>query len=804
MQFSENWLRTLVDPPLGTAELAHLLTMSGLEVEDCRAVAPAFSGVVVGKVLKVEKHPNADKLKVCQVDVGAAKPLGIVCGAPNVVEGMKVPCALVGARLPGPDSGIPLEIKAATVRGTESRGMLCSARELGLSQDHTGLLNLNEDAAIGSDVRDVLTLDDKLFTIKLTPNRADCLSVLGIAREVAATTREPLRRPSAPAIAAASKAVFPVKISATDGCGRFTGRVIRGVDATASSPQWMKQRLERAGQRPISALVDVTNYVMLELGRPLHVYDFDKLEGGIDVRFGRKGEKLKLLNEQTVELDESVLAITDARGPIGLAGIMGGDSTKADLETRNVFLEAAFFFPDAIAGRARRYNLASDASHRFERGVDFDNNIEGIERATALILEICGGEAGPTVDSVAKLPQRHAVSMRVLRAQKIIGVQIAAEEMADIFTRLGFMPRRQGSGDEECFVVTPPSYRFDIEIEEDLIEEVARLYGFERIPANPPLAMASMRPLPEGRRTLHDLRERLAASDYQEVINYSFVEAKWETDFAANADPIRLLNPIASQLAVMRSTLIGGLVANVRYNLNRKIDRVRVFEIGRAFLRDASVADGDLDVKGIRQPVRIAAAAFGTADEEQWGIASRNVDFFDIKHDVEVLCMPALLSVKSAPHPALHPGRSARVLLDKAEIGWIGELHPRLQREYELPAPLVLFELDVPPLLTVGLPRYREVSKFPPVRRDLAYIFDEKAPVDSILDGLNRAKVAIVDSISVFDVYRGKGIENGKKGLAFRVLLQDTQKTLTDAEVDEALAGLRRVLEQEYGAKLRQ
>jgi len=804
MQFSENWLRTLVDPKLATPELAHLLTMSGLEVEDCREVSPAFTGVVVGKVLGVENHPNADKLKVCQVDVGGAQALGIVCGAPNVVQGMKVPCALVGARLPGASPDQLFEIKAATMRGIESRGMLCSARELGLSDDHGGLLNLRADAPIGGDVREVLALDDRILTIKLTPNRADCLSVLGVAREVAALTRASLRPPQISAVPAQSKAVFPVKISAADGCGRFSGRVIRNVNAKASSPEWMRQRLERAGQRSISALVDITNYVMLELGRPLHVYDLDKLSGGIDVRFGRNGEKLMLLNEQIVELDESVLAITDASGPIGLAGIMGGNSTKAGLDTRNVFLEAAFFFPQAIAGRARRYNFTSDASHRFERGVDFENSIEGIERATALVLEICAGEPGPVVDTVAKLPQRHPVKIRVSRARKIIGVQIASDEMADIFRRLGFVARREGGGADEFFVVTPPSYRFDIETEEDLIEEVARLYGFERIPANPPLAVANMRALPERRRSLHDLRERLAAAGYQEVINYSFVEEEWEKDFAGNAQPIRLLNPIASQLAVMRSNLIGCLVANVRYNLNRKLDRVRIFEVGRAFLRDVSIPDGDLDVAGVCQPMRIAAAAFGAADDEQWGITDRSVDFFDLKNDIEVLLAPALVRFEPAPHPAMHPGRSACVLLDGSEIGWIGELHPRLQRKYELPAPVILFEMDAEPLLARSLPQYVEVSKFPLVHRDLAIIVDEKIAVQSILDGLRHSKPPIVDAISVFDVYRGKGIEIGKKGLAFRVLLQDTQKTLTDAEVDAALAGLLRVLEQEYGAKRRQ
>lgn len=803
MQFSERWLRTLVDPDISTEALSHLLTMSGLEVEECRDVAPAFSKVVVGEVRKVGKHPNADKLKVCEVDAGTGSLLNIVCGAPNVAEGMKVPCALVGAVLPMAD-GKRLEIKAATMRGVESSGMLCSARELGLSEDHSGLLALDPAAKPGTDVRDVLALDDRIFVIKLTPNRADCLSVLGIAREVAALTGKKLTPPATSPVPAGSEIVFPVKISAPAGCGRFTGRVIRNVNANAPTPEWMKQRLERAGQRSISALVDVTNYVMLELGRPLHVYDLDKLSGGIDVRFGRAGEKLKLLNEQTVDLDESVLAITDSSGPIGLAGIMGGDSTKADLETRNVFLEAAFFFPDAIAGRARRYNFSSDASHRFERGVDFQNNVPGIERATALILEICGGEPGPVLDTVAKLPERPAVRVRVARAAKILGVRVSAQEIAGYFARLGLTAREDGKGGDTAFLVTPPSFRFDIAIEEDLVEEIARLYGFERIPANPPVARAAMRSNPEQRRSLHDLRAVLAASDYQEVVNYSFVEEAWEKDFAGNVDPIRLLNPIASQLAVMRSSLIGGLVANIRYNLNRKQDRVRVFEIGRGFLRDAARKESDLDVAGIRQPTRIAGAAFGDANGEQWGASARGVDYFDVKRDVELLLVPAHARFEAAPHPALHPGRSARVVLGGREIGWVGELHPGLQRKYELPAAVVLFELEAEPLLAQQLPKYAEIPKFPSVRRDLAVIFDESVVVQSILDALEQEKAPIVEAISVFDVYRGKGIDNGKKGLAFRVLLQDTQKTLTDAEVDAAMAELLQVLEKRLGGKRRQ
>jgi phenylalanyl-tRNA synthetase beta chain len=804
MQFSEQWLRTLVDPPLATDALAHLLTMSGLEVEQVASVAPPFTGVVVGRVLSVEKHPNADKLTVCRVDVGSGQPLAIVCGAPNVVAGMQAPCALIGARLPGASAERPIEIRATPMRGVESRGMLCSARELGLSEDHGGLLVMAADLEPGSDVRKALALDDKVLTIKLTPNRADCLSVLGVAREVAALTAATLNPPHLHPVSAANDARFPIRISDARGCGRFTGRVIRNVNAKAPTPDWMKQRLERAGQRSISALVDVTNYVMLEMGRPLHVYDLDKLSGGIDVRFGRKGEKLTLLNEQLVEIDDSVLVITDASGPIGLAGIMGGDSTRAELETRNVLLEAAFFFPDAIAGRARRFNFVSDASHRFERGVDFNNNVDGIERATRLILDICGGEPGPVDDTVAQLPQRSLVRMRVARARKIIGVPVAAQDMADIFRRLNFAFRREGAGADEAFVVTPPSYRFDIEIEEDLIEEVARVYGFERIPARPPVAPSTMLPVPQSRRSLHDLRSQMAAAEYQEVVNYSFVDAAWEADFAGNAEPIRLLNPIAGQMTVMRSSLIGGLVANVAYNLKRKLERVRAFEVGRAFVRDPAVVDGETDVTGIRQPVRVAAVAYGSAVEEQWGVPPRDVDFYDVKNDMEALISPGRVRLEPVAHPALHPGRGARVIVDDAVIGWIGELHPKWQKKYELPGPLVAFEIDAAPLLRLPSSQYREVSKFPLVRRDLAVTVDEATPVQSLLDGLLRAKPPIVHDLRVFDVYRGKGIEKGEKGLAFRVLLQDTQKTLTDAEVDAAMVALRKILEQEFGAKLRQ
>jgi len=803
MQFSERWLRTLVDPPMGSEDLAHLLTMSGLEVEACDPVAPPFSRVVVGHVRSVEKHPNADRLNVCGVDAGTGETLQVVCGAPNVVAGMKVPCALIGASLPGESPDEPFEIRATSMRGVESRGMLCSARELGLSADHSGLLQLPSDAPVGRDLREVLALDDRLFTLKLTPNRADCLSILGVAREVAALTRSALKTPAIAPVAPANKAVFPVEIADREGCGRFTGRVIRNVNAEAATPAWMRERLERSGQRPISALVDVTNYVMLELGRPLHVYDLDKLAGGIEVRFGRKGERLKLLNEQVVEVDETVLCITDRSGPIGLAGLMGGDSTKAGPATRNIFLESAFFFPDAVAGRARRYNLTSDAAHRFERGVDFDNNVRGIERATGLILEICGGEPGPTVDTVATLPVRRPVRMRAARAHKVIGVPIPVAEMADIFTRLGLSHTRESAADGEFYLVSPPSFRFDIEIEEDLIEEVARVYGFERIPARPPLTLATMRPQPEGRRSPHALRQQLAAGDYQEVINFGFVDPQWEADFAGEAHTIGVVNPIASQLAVMRTTLIGGLVSNVRYNLGRKLNRIRVFELARVYLRDTAAKEGDLEVAGVRQPMRVGALAYGPALEEQWGVPARHVDFYDLKADVESLLAPRAAKFKSATHPALHPGRAARVLLEGREIGWLGELHPRWQQKYELPGPAVLFELDVEPLAEGDIPRYQEISRFPPVIRDRALIVDEGVSSAALLEEMERARPPLVQEIRLFDVFHGESLGRGKKSLAFRVVMQDTAKTLTDAEADAAMARLTELLAAKFGAKLR-
>ena len=809
MQFPESWLRAFVDPQLTTEELSHALTMAGLEVESLRPAAPPTSKIVVGRVLEVVKHPDADKLNVCQVDAGTGATLNIVCGAPNVAPGIKVPVALVGAQLPpAEEGGAPFAIKLSKLRGVESQGMLCSARELKLSEDHSGLLILPDDTPVGQDIRETLNLDDAIFEIKLTPNKADCLSVFGVARETSAITGAPLKPLAIEPVKAELDETLPVTIEAPDLCGRFSGRVIRGVDARAKTPQWMVERLERSGQRSISALVDISNYVMLELGRPSHVFDLDKIHRRIEVRWGRRGESLELLNGNTIELDEAVGVISDDRQVESLAGIMGGERTSVTLDTTNIYLEAAFWWPDSIRGRARRYNFSTDAAHRFERGVDYATTVEHIEYITRLILDICGGKAGPVDDQSVNVPKRNAVTMRVARAQRIIGVPIPADEMARIFERLGLAFEFDG----ERFSVTPPSYRFDIEIEEDLIEEVARIYGFEKIPARPPMAANAMRATNETRRSIHTIRHALAARDYAETVNFSFVDESWERDFAGNENPVRLVNPIASQMSVMRTTLIGSLVNVLRHNLNRRAERIRVFEVGRVFERDPAQAASEYVVEGYAQPKRIGALAYGPVAEEQWGLAARQVDFFDVKADVEALFAPRVARFVKVEHPALHPGRSARIELDGDPVGFIGELHPRWMRQYDLPQAPIVFELDAEAVMARALPVPAEVSKFPPVRRDIAVVVDQKIEAQALLDEMQKAldegAGKFVQRVALFDEFRAKSNTSGglaahEKSLAFRVTLQDTGGTLQDETVDATVKALVDRLARVYGARLR-
>jgi phenylalanyl-tRNA synthetase beta chain len=807
MQFPESWLREFCDPPLSTAQLADLLTMSGMEVEECRPVAPPFSRVVVAEIVEAEPHPNADKLRVCRVDAGVHSkdgPLQIVCGAPNARVGIRVPLALVGAELPPGDDGKAFSIGVGKLRGVESLGMLCSAHELKLSDDHGGLLELAGHAPLGEDVRKVLALDDHLLTLKLTPNLGHCLSVLGVAREVSALTGAPLNVPAFPPVAPAHGDMLPVRVEAKDLCGRFSGRIVRGVNPQAKTPTWMIDRLARCGQRSVSALVDISNYVMFEFGRPSHIFDLDKIDRELVVRWARKGETLKLLNGSTVELDDQVGVIADASGKVeSLAGIMGGDATAVGDDTRNVYVEAAFWWPEAIQGRSRRYAFSTDAGHRFERGVDPQHTVEHIERITQLILDICGGECGPMDDQQPAMPERKPVTLRVARAAKVIGLPLTQAQCSDVMRRLG-LAYTEGEG---TITVTPPSWRFDLAIEEDLIEEVIRVHGYDKLPATAPLAPVRARVRPETQRGTHDVRRALAALDYQETIAFSFVEERWERELAGNTDPIRVLNPIAAPLAVMRSSLIGSLVAALRHNLARRASRVRVFEVGRTYRRDPSAPAGDVAVAGIEQPVRVAGLAWGPADSVQWGAGERSVDLFDVKGDVESLLDPIKASFVAGGHPALHPGRSACVEIDGRAIGWVGELHPRWCQGYDLPHAPVVFELDLAALTARPLPAAQTLPRQQSTLRDLALVVGEGVTHAALIGALTDDASGLVRSAQLFDLYKPKagstGWSAGERSMAVRLELRDDDSTLTDERIDVAMAEALARAAQRVGARLR-
>jgi len=784
MKFSENWLRTWVAPDLSSEALGHVLTMAGLEVEALESVAPAFNNVVVAEVLEVVKHPNADRLNVCQVNVGEALPLNIVCGAANVAVGVKVPCARIGAVLPG-----NFVIKQAKVRNVESFGMLCSEKELGLANQSDGLWLLPDDVPVGKTLREYLELDDKLFTLKLTPNRSDCSGMVGIAREVAALTGSELAPLDIRTQAVTLDEQLPVNVSDPSGCPLYCGRLVRGVNAAAVTPDWMLRRLERSGLRGISVVVDITNYVMLEMGQPMHAFDVASLSGGITVRKARKGEELTFLNEQNVVLDEEVLVIADDARVLALAGIMGGQGSGVETGTQDVFLESAFFHPDAIAGRARRFGLATDSSFRFERGVDFAATRQALERATQLLLEICGGSVGAISEVSGQLPVRAPISLRRSRVARVLGIELDNQQIATLFERLQF--DFTANGDD--FRVTPPSFRFDLSIEADLIEELARLHGYDNIPALAPQAALTLLPCSELQRPLTQIQKLLVARDYQEIVSYSFLEAQVERELCGNEHPVALQNPIASNLAVMRSSLIGGLVGALRFNLNRKQSRVRLFEVGACFAKvDQSYV----------QNQRLSGLCYGDTQAEQWGVAARPVDFFDVKADVEALFAPRTLRFVASTHPALHPGRSAQIFCGEQMVGWMGELHPHWQQQYDIAQTCVWFEIELGVLTQARVPLVNEIPKFLPVRRDLAVVVDDEVTAQSLLDAMQQLSVPYVTELALFDVYRGKGVEQGKKSLAFRVLLQDTQKTLSESEIDPSIAQLVEIL-QKNGAQLR-
>ena len=808
MQFPESWLREFCDPPIATAELADRLTMSGLEVESLRTVAPPFRGVVVAKVLSVDPHPDADRLRVCQVDVGAAEPLAIVCGAPNVRAGMKTPCALVGAELPPAKEGSdePFRITVGKIRGVESRGMLCSARELKLSDDHGGLLVLDDDATVGVDLRQHLLLDDTIFTLKLTPNLGHALSVFGVARELSAITGAPLKVPTFPAVPSDIDATLPVRIEAPDLCGRFSGRVVNDVDPRATTPGWMVERLARCGQRSVSPLVDISNYVMFELGRPSHIFDLDKIDGALTVRWGKAGESLELLNGNTVALDPTVGVIADDSRVESLAGIMGGNATAVSDATRNVYVEAAFWWPESVAGRSRRFNFSTDAGHRFERGVDPASTVAHLERLTALVVQICGGadaRCGPIDDHVVAMPQPAPVVMRVARAAKVIGMPVTQAECEAVMTRLGFAWTSR-AGEIE---VVPPSWRFDVRLEEDLIEEVIRLIGYDALPSQ--AARGALVPVvrSERRRGGSALRHEMADLGWQETIAFSFADERWERDFAGNANPVRVVNPIVESSSVMRSSLIGGLVEVLRVNLARKAPRVFVFELGKVFLRDAAVAGGALAVAGLAQPLRLGGLAFGPVAPQQWGVADRPVDFYDVKGDLEALFAPLQPRFVASSHPALHPGRNAAIEIGGVRVGVVGELHPRWRQTYELPGTVVVFEIDAEALMSRRLPDFASLPRQQSTWRDIAVVSRREVSHEALMAAIGAGVDGIVRAATLFDIYEPKapaaGIAEGERSLAIRLELRDDSHTLTDEHIERVVAGVLASLESKLGVHLR-
>lgn len=784
MQFSQQWLYSWVNPQLSSEQLAHTLTMAGLEVEKTELAAPPFTGVVVAEVKSVQKHPDADRLNITQIDAGTGELIQIVCGAPNVTVGIKVPCALAGAVLPG-----NFKIKPTKMRGQESNGMLCSAKELGLIDQVNGLLILPNDAPVGKNIRDYLQLDDHLLTLKITPNRADCLSIKGIAREVGALTQTNLSLPDIPTIAAETDTIQPVQLQAPEDCGRFLTRVIQNINTQATTPMWLKQHLERSGFRSINPLVDIGNYVMLELGQPLHMFDADKLNGDLIVRRAKDGEILACLNDKTVTLASNTLVIADEEKVLSIAGLMGGSSSAVDENTCNVVIESAWFTPEIIAGKSRQYGFGSDSSFRFERGVDFNLQHQAIERATALIKEICNGSIGRVNEVNGNLPTTKQVKVRTSRVEKVLGVSISANNINIILQHLGLEPQACDDG----FIITSPSFRFDIQIEADLIEEIGRIYGYENIPDDHTNGKLSMVALPESKKPLFSIYHQLANHGYQEVVSYAFVEEAWEHDLAGNQNPIRLKNPIASHLSVMRSTLFGGLIEILHNNLNRKQNRVRIFEVARVFHQ--------CDTEYL-QTNKIAGLAYGSATPEQWGETNRTVDFYDVKNDVLALLGMQQLTFRAAQHPALHPGRTAEIVHNDQVIGVLGELHPRWTQKYDLPQSPLLFELNLAAALNQSKIIYQPVSKFQPVRRDLAFLIDEQVTAQQLLNTLAKVDHPAIQEIALFDVYRGQGVAEGKKSLAVKIILQSLEQTLTDEEVDKIVTEIIDFAKQ-IGAELR-
>jgi phenylalanyl-tRNA synthetase beta chain len=789
MRVNLDWLRDWVE--LGDVErVAADLTSSGLEVDSIEPLPAVDGNIVVAEVLGVERHPNADKLSVCVVDDGAG-PHRVVCGAPNVAPGIKVPFARVGAKLPSGKA-----IGAAELRGVQSNGMLCSAKELELADDTSGLLILDADAPKGASVAEYLRLDDSILEVNVTANRGDCFSVVGIARELAARRGARLARPAAPPVAATIDATFPVSLKAGGACPRFAARVLRGLSRSARTPLWIRERLRRAGVRPLQPIVDVTNYVMLELGQPMHAYDLAKLDGRIEARLARAGEKLTLLDGRDVELTADMLVIADARGPVGLAGVMGGQATAVSASTDSVLLESAFFAPAAVVGRSRRLGLHTDASLRFERGVDPTAQVRAIERATELLLTICGGNAGPVtnVERGGDLPERPAVKLRAERLRVVLGVDVPAKQIAEILERL----EMKAEGTAEGWRVTPPAFRFDIAIEEDLIEEVGRMFGYDSIPATPGEAVERLGNASEHVVKHDDVADQLAARGYAEAITYSFIDAGLDALVSPGDAPDALANPIASDMAVLRQSLWPGLIDAARLNVSRQRQRVRLFEVGPQF----AAAE-----QGVAQTQVVAGLALGTRSVEHWDGAGPDVDYFDVKGDVEAVLRltraPEEFRFEAATHPALSPGRTARILRRDRPVGWLGALHPQLAKRIDKKRTAVVFALQLDALSPAAVPAYERYSRFPSIRRDLAIVVDDAVSADAVIKAARAAAGAILREVRVFDVYRGEGVDSRRKSIGLGLILQDASRTLTDEDADQKMRSVMQKLEREFGATIR-
>ena len=794
MKFSELWLREWVNTTLDSDALSNQITMAGLEVDGVEPVSGAFTGVVVGEVVECGQHPNADKLRVTKVNVGGDRLLDIVCGAPNCRQGLKVAVATVGAVLPG-----DFKIKAAKLRGEPSEGMLCSFSELGISDDHSGIIELPQDAPVGTDIREYLKLDDNTIEISVTPNRADCLGIIGVARDVAVLNQTELNVPEIAPVEATISDVLPIQVDAPEACPRYLGRVVKGINVKAPTPLWMKEKLRRCGIRSIDAVVDVTNYVLLELGQPMHAFDKDRIEGGIVVRMAKEGETLVLLDGSEAKLNADTLVIADHNKALAMGGIFGGEHSGVNDETQNVLLECAFFSPLSITGRARRHGLHTDASHRYERGVDPALQYKAMERATRLLIDICGGEAGPVIDvtNEATLPKRATITLRRSKLDRLIGHHVADAQVTDILTRLGC---EVTEGQDEWKAVAP-SWRFDMEIEEDLVEEVARVYGYNNIPDEPVQAGLVMGSHREADLSLKRVKTMLNDKGYQEVITYSFVDPKLQQLIHPGQEALILPSPISSEMSAMRLSLWTGLLGTIVYNQNRQQNRVRIFESGLRFVPDTQAN------LGIRQDLMLAGAISGNRYEEHWDLAKGTVDFYDMKGDLEaILDLTGKLSeieFRAEAIPALHPGQSAAIYLDGKRVGFSGVVHPELERKLDLNGRTIVFELEWNPVADRVIPQAQDVSRFPANRRDIAVVVAENVPAADILAECKKVGVNQVVGVNLFDVYRGKGVAEGFKSLAISLILQDTSRTLEEEEIAATVAKCVEALKERFQASLR-